>query len=54
MYQLMYGKFIAEEIFKNIKIPTDIKMAIILVGDDPASHIYVRNKIKKDEQLGIK
>ena len=29
-------------------------MAIILVGDDPASHIYVRNKIKKDEQLGIK
>ena len=54
MYQLMYGKFIAEEIFKNIKIPMDIKMAIILVGDDPASHIYVRNKIKKDEQLGIK
>ena len=29
-------------------------MAIVLVGDDPASHIYVRNKIKKDEQLGIK
>lgn len=50
----MYGKFIAEEIFKNIKIPSDIKMAIVLVGDDPASHIYVRNKIKKNEQLGIK
>lgn len=54
MYQLMYGKFIAEEIFKNIKIPTDIKMAIILVGEDPASRIYVRHKIKKNEQLGIK
>ena len=54
MYQLMYGNFIAEEILKNIKIPMNIKMAIILVGDDPASHIYVKNKIKKGEKLGIK
>lgn len=54
MYQLMYGNFAANEILKKINIPSDVKMSIILVGDDPASHIYVRNKIKKDEELGIK
>jgi len=29
-------------------------LAVILVGDDPASQIYVRNKIKTCEQLGIR
>ncbi len=29
-------------------------LAVILVGDDPASHIYVRNKIKTCEELGIR
>ena len=29
-------------------------LAVILVGDDPASHVYVRNKIKACEQAGIK
>lgn len=29
-------------------------LAVILVGDDPASHIYVRNKITACEQVGIK
>ena len=29
-------------------------MAVIIVGDDPASHVYVRNKIKSCERLGIK
>jgi methylenetetrahydrofolate dehydrogenase (NADP+) / methenyltetrahydrofolate cyclohydrolase len=28
-------------------------LAVILVGDDPASHIYVRNKIKTCHELGI-
>src|SRR5579864_8421435 len=28
-------------------------LAVILVGDDPASAIYVRNKVKACEQLGI-
>ncbi|MED5272493.1 MAG: bifunctional methylenetetrahydrofolate dehydrogenase/methenyltetrahydrofolate cyclohydrolase FolD [Candidatus Thermoplasmatota archaeon] len=29
-------------------------LAVIIVGDDPASHVYVRNKIKSCERLGIK
>lgn len=28
-------------------------LAVILVGDDPASHYYVRNKQKKCEEIGI-
>lgn len=29
-------------------------LAVVLVGDDPASHIYVRNKLKASEELGIR
>jgi methylenetetrahydrofolate dehydrogenase (NADP+)/methenyltetrahydrofolate cyclohydrolase len=29
-------------------------LAVILVGDDPGSQIYVRNKIKATEELGIR
>lgn len=29
-------------------------LSVILVGDDPASHIYVRNKIKACEEIGIR
>ncbi|MFK7840099.1 MAG: bifunctional methylenetetrahydrofolate dehydrogenase/methenyltetrahydrofolate cyclohydrolase FolD [Bdellovibrionales bacterium] len=28
-------------------------LAVILVGDDPASHVYVRNKIKACEKVGM-
>ncbi len=28
-------------------------IAVILVGEDPASQVYVRNKVKRCEQLGI-
>lgn len=36
---------------KNDKIPT---LAVVLVGDDPASAIYVRNKKSACEYVGIK
>ena len=34
----------------------DVKphLAVVIVGDDPASHVYVRNKIRSCERLGIK
>ncbi len=32
----------------------DIGLAVVLVGDDPASAVYVRNKIKGCEEVGIK
>ena len=36
---------------KNDNIPT---LAVVLVGDDPASAIYVRNKKRACEYVGIK
>ena len=29
-------------------------LAVILVGDDPASHVYVRNKIRACAEVGIR
>ena len=32
----------------------DVGLAVVLVGSDPASQVYVRNKIKGCEEVGIK
>lgn len=32
---------------------TDVGLAVILVGDDPASHVYVGNKVRACEEVGI-
>ncbi len=37
-----------------VKCKVQPHLAVVIVGDDPASHIYVRNKIKSCERLGIK
>ena len=29
-------------------------LAVIIVGNDPASHVYVKSKVKTCERLGIK
>lgn len=29
-------------------------LAVVLVGDDPASHVYVRNKVKRTEAAGMR
>lgn len=34
--------------------PGQIGLAVILVGEDPASQVYVRNKIKACEEVGIR
>ena len=41
------------ENFKN-KYNRDITLAVILVGENPASQVYVRNKIKACEYIGFK
>ncbi len=41
---------IAEEISQSGIKPG---LAVVLVGDDPASHVYVRNKDKAAQQVGI-
>lgn len=56
------GKKIAEEILSELKQQVDYliqagsqpTLAVVIVGDDPASHIYVGHKIKACERLGIK
>lgn len=63
MFKLIDGKAhsaaIREEIhkraeaFKN-KSGNEVGLAVVLVGSDPASQVYVRNKIKGCEQVGIK
>ncbi|MDE7379781.1 MAG: bifunctional methylenetetrahydrofolate dehydrogenase/methenyltetrahydrofolate cyclohydrolase FolD, partial [Clostridia bacterium] len=36
------------------KYKHDVGLAVVLVGNDPASQVYVRNKIKGCEEVGIK
>lgn len=63
MYELIDGKQLAAsmrvEISENVKKFTETKgrkigLAVVLVGDDSASQVYVRNKIKACEEVGIK
>lgn len=57
---ILDGKFVANEIGNKLKeeilAHPDVRpphLVIISVGDDPASKVYVKNKIKKAEELGI-
>lgn len=63
MYKLIDGKKLAQEMRAEIKEGVEkykaesgreIGLAVVLVGEDPASQVYVRNKIKACEQVGIK
>lgn len=62
--QIIDGKLVAKvtreqikqevEALKALNYPNAIGLAVILVGDDPASQVYVRNKIKACDEVGIK
>lgn len=63
MYKLIDGKEHSRRIREEIKLRVDafrqkrqreIGLAVVLVGSDPASQVYVRNKIKACEEAGIK
>lgn len=60
--KILDGKLVAE--VRREKIKTDVEalkprlgrppgLAVILVGEDPASHVYVANKLKACAQVGI-
>lgn len=59
---LLDGKKISQNIREGLSLEvTKLKnegiepcLAVILVGDDPASHTYVNNKAKASQQCGIK
>ena len=59
--QLLDGKVLSARVEDELKVRVDALRAkgnipglcVILVGDDPASHLYVGNKEKACERLGI-
>lgn len=58
MYTIIDGKKLAQKIRLELKTEAEKfkarpKLAVILVGNDPASKIYVRNKNKACEEVGI-
>lgn len=61
--QIIDGKLVSSSVKAELKEKVaaikqrdgrDIGLAVILVGDDPASQIYVRNKIRACDEVGIK
>ena len=63
MYKLIDGKKLAHKMRAGIKEQVakykaesgrEIGLAVVLVGEEPASQVYVRNKIKACEEVGIK
>ena len=61
--QIIDGKRIATELLEKIKNEISIRasndirnpcLAVILIGDNPASHVYVKNKKLACEKVGIK
>ena len=61
MANIMDGKALAKKIREQIKEEVDKlkeknifpKLAVIMVGEDPASKVYVRNKSKACNDVGI-
>ena len=58
MTTILDGKKLRDKIFEDLKDKIDKMkkkptLAVILVGENPASQIYVRNKKKTAEKLGI-
>lgn len=61
MSEILNGKELAKIIRENLKLECEEmkkqgiipKLAVIMVGDDPASKIYVKNKSKAAEDIGV-
>ena len=61
MPKLLDGKFVRDQILTELRPRIERVraagrppgLAVVLVGHDPASEIYVRNKVKTCEELGI-
>ncbi|RAH16524.1 MAG: bifunctional methylenetetrahydrofolate dehydrogenase/methenyltetrahydrofolate cyclohydrolase FolD [Methanobacteriota archaeon] len=57
--KILDGKSCAEDFEEQLKsrisnCTVQPHLGVVIVGDDPASHVYVRNKIKSCERLGIR
>lgn len=62
MYKIIDGKLVSQSVKDAVKEETlalkdkgiDITLAVIIVGDDPASRVYVNNKKKACEYVGFR
>ncbi len=63
MSSVIDGKQFADDLCEKLKTEvTELEaqhqllpcIAVVLVGEDPASQVYVRNKVRRCEQLGIR
>ena len=60
--QLIDGKATAAVVLDEVKAEVELFkskgiepcLAVVLVGDDPASHVYVRNKVEKAHYVGMR
>ena len=60
--QIVDGKATAAKVLEEVKAEVqkfkqkgiEPCLAVVLVGDDPASHVYVRNKVEKAQLVGIR
>src|SRR5208283_1434858 len=56
--KVLDGKLVRDQIFQSLtpriaRLPRPPGLAVVLVGNDPGSEIYVRNKVKACQDLGI-
>ena len=63
MAQIIDGKALSQKVKDELKIKVaefenkygrKITLAVVLVGENPASQVYVKNKIKATEYVGMK
>ena len=62
MYQIIDGKLVSQSVKDRIRDQVavlkekgiEITLAVIIVGDDPASRVYVNNKKKACEYVGFR
>ena len=62
MYQIIDGKLVSQSVKDRIRVRAsrytsqgkEITLAVIIVGDDPASCVYVNNKKKACEYVGFR
>ena len=59
MYKLIDGKEISKSIRSELSnkislLKKAVGLAVVLVGNNSASQVYVKNKIKACEEVGIK
>jgi methylenetetrahydrofolate dehydrogenase (NADP+)/methenyltetrahydrofolate cyclohydrolase len=60
--QILNGKIVSQQLIENVALKVTKRvenghkapgLAVVLVGDNPASEIYVRNKVRACEKAGI-